>query len=221
VQTTDLDRFIQHRAVRYDKNGDEHFNLISALHKSLRNSDAQAGLYWLARMLAGGEDPLYIARRLVRFASEDVGLADPTALPQAMAARDAVQFIGLPEGSLALAQVVVYLALSPKSNALYRAWQAASAEVKSGQNPPVPFHLRNAPTRMLKDLGHGEGYVYAHDQAVGIADLECLPAELAGRVFYQPTARGKEATFRDRLQKIAAWQRRQAKNRNHPSGGET
>jgi putative ATPase len=206
----DLQHLIQHRAVRYDKAGEEHYNLISALHKSLRNSDPQAALYWLTRMLEGGEDPLYIARRLVRFASEDVGLADPQALTQALAARDAAHFIGLPEGSLALAQATVYLALAPKSNALYTAFGASRREVERGPNPSVPLHLRNAPTKLMQGLGYGEGYVYAHDTAGGVAAMSCLPEELAGQVFYRPTRRGFEAELTRRLEAIAAWHARRA-----------
>lgn len=196
---------IRKRALRYDKAGEEHFNLISALHKSLRNSDAQAGLYWLARMLAAGEDPLYIARRLVRFASEDVGLADPQALGQALTCRDAVQFIGQPEGELALAQAVVYLALAPKSNALYTAYGAVQREIRDGLNPPVPLHLRNAPTALMASLGYGADYVYAHDTTDGIAAMDCLPEPLRERVFYRPTQRGFEARLAERLARIAAW----------------
>ena len=210
VAVADLDQLIQHRAVRYDKDGEEHFNLISALHKSLRNSDAQAGIYWLARMLEGGEDPLYIARRLVRFASEDVGLADPQALPQALAARDAVRFIGLPEGALALAQATVYLALAPKSNALYRGYKMAQREVGKGANPPVPIHLRNAPTATMKDLGFGRDYVYAHDTDAGVAAMNCLPDALAGVEYYRPRGKGFEQELARRLEAIAAWHRRQA-----------
>jgi len=210
VDVGDLQQLIQHRAVRYDKDGDEHYNLISALHKCLRNSDPQAGLYWLVRMLEGGEDPLYLARRLVRFASEDVGLADPQALVQALAARDAVHFIGLPEGGLALAQTVVYLALAPKSNALYTAFQAAQREVQQGSNPPVPLHLRNAPTRMMQELGFGRDYVYAHDTADGLAAMRCLPAGLENAVFYRPRGRGFERELVERMQQIAAWHRRRA-----------
>ena len=208
ITATDLDRLIQHRAVRYDKAGEEHFNLISALHKSLRNSDVQAGIYWLTRMLAGGEDPLYIARRLVRFASEDVGLADPQALPQALAARDAVHFIGLPEGALALAQITAYLALAPKSNALYAAYEAAEREVSRGYNPPVPLQLRNAPTRLMKNIGYGEDYIYAPDTSDGIASMTCLPTELAEHQFYRPSAKGFEAELQRRMDSIAAWHRR-------------
>jgi putative ATPase len=208
VTASDIARLIQHRAARYDKAGEEHFNLISALHKSLRNSDVQAGLYWLTRMLEGGEDPLYIARRLVRFASEDIGLADPQALAQALAARDAVHFIGLPEGALALAQATVYLALAPKSNALYAAYRATADEVRSGHNPPVPLTLRNAPTELMKTIGYGDGYVYAPSTADGIAAMTCLPAELAERRFYRPAAAGYEAELRRRMDEIAAWHRR-------------
>ena len=205
LDTDTVVRVLSTRAVRFDKSGEEHFNLISALHKSLRNSDAQAAVYWLVRMLEGGEDPLYLARRLVRFASEDVGLADPQALPQALAARDAVHFVGLPEGRLALLQAAVYLALAPKSNALYRAEALAAAEVRRGGSPPVPMHLRNAPTRLMKDLGAGEGYVYAHDTAEGIAAMECLPEGLATRDFYAPRGRGHEQELKDRLERIRRW----------------
>jgi putative ATPase len=210
LSVADLQQLIQHRAVRYDKAGEEHYNLISALHKSLRNSDPQASLYWLTRMLEGGEDPLYIARRLVRFASEDVGLADPQALTQALAARDAAHFIGLPEGALALAQATVYLALAPKSNALYTGFGAAKREVERGPNPSVPLHLRNAPTKLMQGLGYGEGYVYAHDTDAGVAAMSCLPDELAGTVFYRPTRRGFEAELTRRLEAIAAWHARRA-----------
>ncbi|MDY0109298.1 MAG: replication-associated recombination protein A [Candidatus Krumholzibacteria bacterium] len=210
VDVDDLAALIQHRAVRYDKQGDEHFNLISALHKSLRNSDVQAALYWLARMLEGGEDPLYLARRLVRFASEDVGLADPQALPQALAARDAVHFIGLPEGALALAQATVYLALAPKSNALYTGFGAAQREVQRGENPPVPLHLCNAPTHLMQDLGYGRDYVYAPNTADGIAAMNCLPDSLATAVFYRPRGKGWERELAQRMQQIEAWHRRRA-----------
>ena len=221
VDVPDLDQLIQHRAVRYDKDGEEHYNLISALHKSLRNSDAQAGTYWLARMLEGGEDPLYIARRLVRFASEDVGLADPQALPQALAARDAVQFIGLPEGALALAQAAVYLALAPKSNALYRGFKTAQREVQKGGNPPVPVHLRNAPTATMKDLGYGRDYVYAHDTDAGVAAMNCLPDALVGTEYYRPRGKGFEQELARRLEAIAAWHRRQAGQKDSDVGRPT
>jgi putative ATPase len=191
----------------YDKAGEEHFNLISALHKSLRNSDAQAGIYYLARMLESGEDPLYVARRLVRFASEDVGLADPQALVQANAAADAVHRLGMPEGALALAQAAVYLAQAPKSNALYAAWKGATAAIRDGARHPVPLRLRNAPTRVMKDLGYGDGYDYAHDHEQGVAPMRCLPDEIADRVFYRPTDRGFEVEAGDRLRE--AWRRSQ------------
>lgn len=187
----------------YDKAGEEHFNLISALHKSLRNSDAQAGIYWLARMLESGEDPAYVARRLIRFASEDVGMADPDALVQATAAADALHRLGMPEGALALVQATVYLAQAPKSNALYSAWKAVTRSIRDGARQPVPLHLRNAPTGMMKDLGYGKEYDYAHDHDAGVAPMRCLPTELADRVFYRPTERGFEAAAAARLRE--AW----------------
>ncbi len=211
-------RLVQTRAARYDKGGEEHFNIISALHKSLRNSDPQAAVYWLARMLEGGEDPLYVARRLVRFASEDVGLADPDALVRTVAARDAAHQLGMPEGALALAQAAVYLALAPKSNALYKAYGAAAAEVARGSNPPVPYHLRNAPTRLMKEVGYGDGYVYAHDTADGLGDMTCLPDELAGTTFYQPGRRGFEAELAGRIEQIRLWHERR---RRRPAGDDT
>jgi putative ATPase len=219
LEAGDLAELIRTRAARYDKAGEEHFNIISALHKSMRNSDVQAALYWMTRMLEGGEDPLYIARRLVRFASEDVGMADPDALRHCLAARDAVHFIGMPEGALALAQAVVYLALSPKSNALYKAYKLTSREVERGHNPPVPAHLRNAPTRLMKELGFGDGYVYAHDTADGIADMSCLPDDLRGTDYYRPGARGFEKELADRMEKIRRWHERRV--RRSGRGSET
>lgn len=198
---------VQDRTLRYDRAGDEHYNIISALHKSLRNSDPDAAIYYLARMLEGGEDPLFIARRLVRAASEDIGLADPQALPQAIAARDAVQFIGMPECALALAQAVVYLSLAPKSNALYTGYGKAAREVRKGVNPPVPLQLRNAPTAMMKKLGYGDGYRYAHDTPGGVAAMACLPDALKDTEFYSPTDRGLESRYRDRLTKIKQWRK--------------
>ena len=192
----------------YDKGGEEHFNLISALHKSLRNSDPDAGIYWLARMLEGGDDPLYIARRLVRFASEDVGLADPNALRVALAARDAVHFIGQPEGELALAQAAIYLALTPKSNALYTAWKQVKRDIQQHPALPVPLHIRNAPTRLMKEAGYGHGYEYAHDTDEGVADMDCLPENLAGRRYYRPSGEGMEQRFLDRFEEIRARKRR-------------
>jgi putative ATPase len=187
------------KALLYDKAGEEHYNIISALHKSIRNSDADAGLYWLARMIEGGEDPLYVARRLVRFASEDVGLADPQALVVAMAAQQAVHFIGLPEGALALAELVVYLAAAPKSNAAYVAYGEAVKDALETRAEPVPLWIRNAPTRLMKDLGYGGGYRYAHDEAEGVAGMECLPDGLVGRRYYRPTDRGREKDVGARL----------------------
>ncbi|MFT4039865.1 MAG: replication-associated recombination protein A [Thermomicrobiales bacterium] len=194
----------QRRASGYDKGGDAHFDAISALHKTLRGSDADAALYWLARMLERGDDPLYVARRLVRFASEDIGMADPRALQLAMAAQQAVHFIGLPEGALALAELTVYLALAPKSNAVYRAYSAALDDVRQTRNDPVPIHLRNAPTTLMKSLGYGEGYRYAHDYAEGVVGQQNLPDNLAGRRYYEPTNRGFERDLGARMEHIRA-----------------
>ncbi|HVN21529.1 MAG TPA: replication-associated recombination protein A [Dongiaceae bacterium] len=193
---------LQKRVLLYDKTGEEHYNLISALHKSVRNSDPDAALYWLGRMLEAGEDPLYIARRVVRMAVEDIGLADPNALALCMAARDAVDFIGMPEGNLALAQAVVYLSVAPKSNALYTAYGSVTQDVERTAAEPVPLHLRNAPTALMKGLGYGRGYQYAHDLESKVADMECLPENLRGRVYYQPTSEGIEKRIRDRLDEI-------------------
>ena len=193
---------LQKRVLLYDKTGEEHYNLISALHKSVRNSDPDAALYWLGRMLEAGEDPLYVARRVVRMAVEDIGLADPNALSLCMAARDAVDFIGMPEGNLALAQAVVYLSVAPKSNALYTAYGAVQADVESTAAESVPLHLRNAPTRLMKGLGYGKGYQYAHDLESKVADMECLPENLRGRVYYQPTNEGIEKRIRERMEEI-------------------
>jgi putative ATPase len=198
--TTDaLEGLIERRALLYDKTGEEHYNLISALHKSIRNSDADAAVYWLARMLEAGEDPLYIARRLVRFASEDVGNADVRALDMALAAKDAVHFLGMPEANTALAQCVTYLAATPKSNAAYVAYQRAAKDATQDVASPVPLHLRNAPTRLMKGLGYGEGYKYAHDEAEGVSAMSCLPEHLADRRYYEPTDRGMEAKIREAL----------------------
>jgi len=200
VDAAGMQRVFARKALLYDRAGEEHFNLISALHKSLRNSDADAGLYWLARMLEAGEDPLYIARRLVRFATEDVGLADPRALVVAMAAQQAVHFIGLPEGALALAELAVYLAAAPKSNAVYVAYGEAAKDALTTRAEPPPLHIRNAPTRLMKDLGYGQGYRYAHDEAEGVAAMDCLPDSLAGRRYYRPGQRGAEADLAARLE---------------------
>ncbi len=188
------------KALLYDRAGEEHYNLISALHKSIRNSDADAGLYWLARMIEAGEDPLYVARRLVRFASEDVGMADPSALGATLAAQQAVHFVGLPEGALALAQAVVHLAAAPKSNAVYLAYSEAARDALETRAEPVPLWIRNAPTPLMKGLGYGEGYRYAHDEAEGVAAMDCLPESLAGRRYYKPTDRGAEAEVARRLE---------------------
>ncbi len=193
---------LQKRVLMYDKTGEEHYNLISALHKSVRNSDPDAALYWLGRMLEAGEDPLYIARRVVRMAVEDIGLADPNALQLCMAAKEAVHFIGMPEGNLALAEAVVYLSIAPKSNALYTAYGAVQADVEQTAAEPVPLHIRNAPTRLMKDLGYGSGYEYAHDLQTKVADMQCLPDNLRGRVYYHPTEEGIEKRIKDRLQEI-------------------
>lgn len=194
----------QRRAALYDKEGEAHYDIISALHKSLRDSDPDASLYWLARMLESGEDPLYVARRLVRFASEDVGLADPQALVVAIAARDAAQFLGMPEANTALAQLALYLATAPKSNAVYSAYAAARADVERTRNDPVPMHLRNAPTGLMKELGYGRGYQYAHDREDATVLQQHLPDNLAGHQYYTPTARGFEATIAQRIAASAA-----------------
>jgi len=190
---------IQRRALLYDKSGEEHYNLISALHKSMRNSDPDASVYWLARMVEAGEDPLYIARRLVRFASEDIGNADPQALTVAVAAKDAVHFIGMPEGNTALAQAALYLATAPKSNAVYEAYSMAAEDAHRDVAEPVPLHLRNAPTRLMKELEYGKGYQYAHNEADAIADMSCLPPALADRKYYAPKDRGFEKEIKRRL----------------------
>ncbi len=195
-------------AAVYDKGREEHHNLISALHKSIRNSDPDAAIYWLARMLEGGADPRYVARRMLRVASEDVGLADPRALQQLAAAAHAVEHMGMPECELALAQGAVYLALAPKSNALYRAYGKAKDEVRSRPGLAVPLHLRNAPTALMEKAGYGHGYRYAHDEAGGVADMECLPEGLEGTRFYSPTESGWEARIRERLREISAARKR-------------
>jgi putative ATPase len=193
---------LQKRILLYDKSGEEHYNLISALHKSVRNSDPDAALYWLGRMLEAGEDPLYIARRVVRMAVEDIGLADPNALALCMAARDAVDFIGMPEGNLALAQAVVYLSAAPKSNALYTAYSEVQQDVEQTAADAVPLHLRNAPTGLMKGLGYGDGYQYAHDLEAKVANMQCLPDNLRDRVYYRPTLEGVEKRIRERLDEI-------------------
>ncbi|HPC83414.1 MAG TPA: replication-associated recombination protein A [Thermoanaerobaculaceae bacterium] len=194
----------QQRLARYDKDGEEHYNLISALHKSIRNSDLDASLYWLARMLEGGADPRFIARRLLRIASEDVGMADPRALEQAAAAAHAVEHMGMPECNLALAQAALYLCLAPKSNSVYLAYGRARALVRERPPYPVPLHLRNAPTRLMRELGYGDGYVHAHDTPGKVAEMRCLPPELGQPRLYEPTEEGWEKRIRERLREIAA-----------------
>src|SRR5579863_8581053 len=197
-----LEDVLQRKLLRYDKAGEEHFNLISALHKSVRNSDPDAALYWLARMLESGEDPLYLARRMVRMASEDIGLAEPGALAVTLAAKDAFDFLGAPEGHLALAQAAVYLALAPKSNAVYTAYGQVIDDVHKTEADPVPLHLRNAVTGLMKNVGYGEGYKYAHDFDDKLNDMTCLPDNLAGRTWYKPTDQGFEQRLRARLEEI-------------------
>ena len=193
---------LQKRVLLYDKAGEEHYNLISALHKSVRNSDVDASLYWLGRMLESGEDPLYIARRVVRMASEDIGLAAPEALNLCLSAKEAIDFLGMPEGALALAQAVAYLALAPKSNALYTAYGAVLEDVEKTAAEPVPLHIRNAVTKLMKQAGYGKGYQYAHDLESKVADMDCLPDNLRGREYYQPTTEGREKVFAQRLEEI-------------------
>jgi putative ATPase len=194
---------MQRRMLLYDKKGEQHYDIISALHKSVRNSDPDAALYWLGRMLEAGEDPMYCARRVVRMAVEDIGLAAPEALNLCLSARDAMHFLGRPEGDLALAQAVVYLALAPKSNAVYTAYAAAIADVHTTVAQPVPLHLRNAPTRLMKDLNYGKDYQYAHDVEGRVADMDCLPTSLAGRHYYVPTDQGRERQLAQRMEEIS------------------
>ena len=193
------------KSLLYDKKGEEHYNLISALHKSMRNSDPDAAVYWLARMLEAGEDPLYVARRVIRFASEDIGLADPRALDQAVAAYQACHFLGMPECRVHLTQAVVYMSLAPKSNALYKAYEHAKTDALQQLAEPVPLVIRNAPTRLMKELDYGKGYQYAHDAADKLTTLQCLPDSLAGRSYYEPTEEGLEAKYKARLETIKAW----------------
>jgi putative ATPase len=207
-----LEDVLQRKLLRYDKAGEEHFNLISALHKSVRNSDPDAALYWLARMLESGEDPLYLARRMVRMASEDIGLAEPGALAVTLAAKDAFDFLGAPEGHLALAQAAVYLSLAPKSNALYTGYGEVLEDVQKTEADPVPLHLRNAPTGLMKNIGYGKGYQYAHNYEEKVTDMQCLPDNLAGRAYYQPTDQGFEQRLRQRLDEIRKIKSRGASN---------
>jgi len=215
LSTPLVQQAIQRRMLLYDKSGEEHYNLISALHKSLRNSDPDAAVYWLARMVEAGEDPLYIARRLVRFASEDVGNADPQALTIAVAAKEAVHFIGMPEGNTALAQATLYLATAPKSNAVYEAYNQAAEDARTRIAEPVPLHLRNAPTKLMKDLEYGKGYRYAHTEPDAVADMSCLPQALEDRKYYKPTERGIEKEIKRRLE---GWEEIKKKNRDRAKG---
>jgi putative ATPase len=193
---------VQQRVLMYDKSGEEHYNLISALHKSVRNSDPDAALYWLARMFAAGEDPLYLARRVVRMAVEDIGLAAPEALNLTLSAKEAIDFLGSPEGDLALAEAVVYLCLAPKSNSVYTAYGAVQREVEETRQEPVPLHLRNAPTKLMKELDYGKGYRYAHNEEGRVADMDCLPDSLKGRSYYHPTQEGREKLLAQRMEEI-------------------
>jgi putative ATPase len=194
---------LQRRVLLYDKQGEQHYDIISALHKSVRNSDVDASLYWLARMLQAGEDPMYVARRIVRMAVEDVGLAAPEALNLCLSAKDAMHFLGQPEGDLALAQAIVYLALAPKSNAVYTAYGAVLGDIEATAAEPVPLHLRNAPTKLMKSLDYGKDYQYAHNVEGRVADMECLPPSLAGRRYYHPTQEGREKLLAQRMDEIA------------------
>lgn len=212
-----LEQCISKKSLLYDKNGEEHYNLISALHKSMRNSDPDAAVYWLARMLEAGEDPLYVARRLIRFASEDVGMADSRALEIAVAAYQASHFIGMPECSVNLTHAVTYLSLAPKSNALYAAYESAKRDALEMLAEPVPLHIRNAPTRLMQELHYGEGYQYAHDTEEKLTDMQCLPDALAGRCYYKPTQQGSEAKVSQRLEQIKNWKKhRQNSMENAP-----
>jgi len=193
---------LQQRVLIYDKSGEEHYNLISALHKSVRNSDPDAALYWLGRMFAAGEDPMYLARRVIRMSFEDIGLAAPEALNLCLSARQAMEMLGSPEGDLALAQAVVYLALAPKSNSVYTAYSAVQADIEATRQEPVPLHLRNAPTKLMKDLDYSKGYKYAHDEEGKVAAMDCLPPSLLGRTYYQPTEEGREKQLAQRLEEI-------------------
>ena len=204
VASTDAlaEEALQQRVLIYDKSGEEHYNLISALHKSVRNSDPDASLYWLGRMFAAGEDPMYLARRVIRMAVEDIGLAAPEALNLCLSARQTMEFLGSPEGDLALAEAVVYLALAPKSNAIYLAYDAVQQDIENTRQEPVPLHLRNAPTKLMKDLDYGKGYRYAHDEEDKVADMDCLPPSLMGRRYFEPTQEGREKQMAQRLEEL-------------------
>lgn len=212
ISQATVEAALQRKTLLYDKGGEEHFNLVSALHKSVRSSDAQAALYWLARMLESGEDRMYLARRIVRMAIEDIGLADPRALEQTIAMQQAVHFLGIPEGDLALAQAVLYLSVAPKSDAGYRALKAAIADVQTVSAEPVPLHLRNAPTQAMKAWGYGEGYEHAHMQDNALTAMECLPENLLGRVYYEPSDRGAERRIAERMAEIRAVREQKGKS---------
>jgi putative ATPase len=203
-----VERSTGSQVLLYDKSGDQHYDIISALHKSVRSSDPDAAVYWCARMLKSGDDPLYVLRRLTRMASEDIGNADPAALGLARAAREAYEFLGSPEGELAIIQLAAYLACVPKSDAAYRAWNAVQSEIEASGARGVPLQLRNAPTKLMKDMGHGQGYVHAHGQEGAVADMDCLPEGLKSRSFYVPSDRGREKTFKDYLDWVALKKRR-------------
>lgn len=205
VTNEGLEQCVSRKSLLYDKSGEEHYNIISALHKSMRNSDVDAAIYWMLRMLEGGENPLYIARRLIRFASEDVGMADPGALQLAVSVYQACHFLGMPECDVHLTHLVTYLAMAPKSNACYRACEEAKRDVRERTAEPVPLQLRNAPTKLMKDLNYGEGYQYAHDAEEKLTRMQCLPESLQGRIYYEPTEQGAEAAVRKRLQEIKEW----------------
>ena len=207
-----IENCISKKALLYDKNGEEHYNIISALHKSMRNSDPDAAVYWLARMLEAGEDPIYIARRITRFASEDIGLADTNALNVAINVYQACHFIGMPECNVHLTEAVIYMSLAPKSNACDVAYRLASSDAKNTLAEPVPLVIRNAPTKLMKDLNYGKGYQYAHDTKEKLTNMECLPPSLKGRVYYKPSIQGNEARFKQRLEKIKEWKKTHKQN---------
>ena len=213
VNESIIKQCLNQKTLRYDKNGEEHYNLISALHKSMRNSDPQAAIYWLTRMLVGGEDPLYIARRLIRFASEDIGLADPNALTLAVSCYQACHFIGMPECSVNLTEVVTYFAVAPKSNSLYVAYEKAKKDALERIDEGVPLHLRNAPTKLMSDLNYGKGYIYAHDTKEKLTTMQCLPDSLKNQVYYIPNSDGKEIRFKERLEKIDKWKKEHSKEK--------
>jgi putative ATPase len=217
VALSDVENALQRKALRYDKSGESHFNLISAFHKSLRGSDPDAALYWLGRMLSSGENPLYVARRMIRFASEDVGNADPQALTVAMSAMEAYRFLGSPEGDLSLAQAAVYLATAPKSNSIYTAYGKTLKTIEQTGALPVPLHIRNAPTRLMKDMGYGKGYQYAHDHRDAFVPQDHLPEKIQNEIFYTPTNRGYEKIVKDRLDRWRALKKQTPPKGNEPS----